>query len=389
MIPTVYKIEFPDGSCYIGSTVNFQERRRTHLRHGARGEAVNKKLAEKFKKYPVCGIYQVATATSREKLHLVEQQVMFDVQPDLNVHISPDPLPAYYDGAAKPLGPHPSVRVAAHVLGVTYHDMKRWARRCNYDYPKILESLAKITTPTKPQGTHPLDPRKQSALVNLGSGWERRSDILAAHSVTPSMYEDRRESGWSVEAAMTTPPKGAFVGPHKPRMYSEYREVAAGVPAYLYKSRIKAGWTEAQALGLEIRKVQPNVKKRHITIDAITKTLDQWCAGMGLTKSQVYGRLSLGWTEREALGFDTPKHIAKRADAKALEKSKRDAKLLTIGRYTGRPAALAREFGMTDYEFKVARAAGFGTPDYEVPRADVNWGLIDITFIRYTLDEFV
>ncbi len=56
MTPTVYKIEFPDGKCYIGSTVNFPERRRTHLRHGARGEAVNPRLAEQFRKYPVCGI---------------------------------------------------------------------------------------------------------------------------------------------------------------------------------------------------------------------------------------------------------------------------------------------------------------------------------------------
>lgn len=139
MIPTVYKIEFPDGKFYIGSSVNFPERRRTHLRHGARGKAVNPLLAEQFRTYPICAIYQIATGFNRETLHELEAQIMLLENPTLNL-IVPTPLPAYYDGSAKPFGPYASIREASQRIPCCYGTLKRLHQK--FTYEQVMDRLA-------------------------------------------------------------------------------------------------------------------------------------------------------------------------------------------------------------------------------------------------------
>ncbi len=391
MTPTVYKIEFPDGSCYIGSTVDFSSRRKTHLRHGARGEAVNPRLAAEFRKYPVCGIYPVAECKTREALHIVEQQVMFDEQPSLNMHISPTPIPAAWDGNAKPLGAFPSVRAASAALGVPYPRMKRLARGSNFDLPKILEKISEKDAAkdrNKTTGTHPLDPRKNQALINLGSGWERRSGLMASAGVSAAMYKARRKRGWSAEDALTTPRRPVLVGPPKPRMLNEYKEMSPGVPVYLYKSRLRSGWTEAQALGLEARNVEPKVRRRNITLAGVTKTLDQWCVDLGIRKSVVSSRLGLGWTEPQALGVEDVPRIAARAARQRAEAERKQRKRVTLGPLSGSLTSVAAALETTPYGLSKLLKRGYGTIDFDPEADEVCWYLMDLSPVRYSIDEF-
>lgn len=365
MIPTVYKIEFPDGKCYIGSTVNFPERRRTHLRHGRRGEAVNPRLAAQFQKYPICGIYQVATSKTREALHKIEQEVMFDEQPSLNMHISPTPLPAYYDGSAKPFGPYPSVRVAAHELGHPYPQLKRLARQ--FSYEAIIYKLA-YTRPTR-QKFGPPDPRKQTALINLGSGWDRRADILAEHGVTHSMYEHRVKRGWTPERALTTPPMPVIFGPPKPRDYYQKQEISPGVSLSMYNARLKLGWSDDEARGFTKRTQEINVKRRMLTADGRTQSMDAWAKELGVKKYLISGRLGLGWTDEQALGFTPSPKQLKTAELRRVADAKKRP-VYEVNGVKGGVTELARFFGVPLHRAQARKKNGWPIEKWFIPGED-------------------
>lgn len=131
MKPIIYKIEFPDGSSYIGATTRFSERRRRHLQSKKRG-AVNARVAAKFREFAVCGIYEVACALSMDSLHELEAQVIAQEQPNLNVNLEPHPISVGNKRRVrkpstppKKFGPYPSIGQAARALGVSHPYLTR------------------------------------------------------------------------------------------------------------------------------------------------------------------------------------------------------------------------------------------------------------------------
>ena len=141
MTPTIYRIDFPTGDFYIGATVNFSSRRRTHLRAFRGQRAASSKLAKAFATHDVCGIYEIASDFGRETLHLLEAEVIAQERPTLNVNPRPTQLPGYVCGKSTPFGPHESLKDAAKALGVGYGAVKSAAKKCGYDYGKFIAGL--------------------------------------------------------------------------------------------------------------------------------------------------------------------------------------------------------------------------------------------------------
>ena len=335
MNPIVYRIDFPDGQFYIGATVNFAERRRTHLRHGRKQRAVNSKLQQAFDAHPICCIYQIASGMARDEIHLLEKVMIEQERPPLNVNQNPSKLPDKYSGSNKSWGPHKCIRDAAEALGVTYLAAKRAAQRMTYE--KYAEKLKEHKT-TKPKKFGPPDPRGNTNLVNLyGERWVSRKDVA---QVGYNTYEHRRRRCWTVEEALLTP-MGQPRKPPKATFASVCRRY--GVTTNKFYARRKLGWTLYEALGLKPRQIQekPKVQKRMLTHNGVTKPLQEWAKQLGVTPSTIHNRLSLGWSVEKTL--TEPKRDKAK---KAAPKPKKGPKLHTISGVTGTIKQLSDHFGV-------------------------------------------
>jgi len=141
MLPQAYKIEFPDGSSYIGATCCFARRRKQHLSKSRK--KVNALLSAKMAEFPICGTYVLASACSLPALQELEALLIAQEQPELNVNLSPHPAPHAAPRKKrgkpvqpKPFGPYPSRRKAAVALGLSQTHIARLG-----SYEKYLNSL--------------------------------------------------------------------------------------------------------------------------------------------------------------------------------------------------------------------------------------------------------
>lgn len=311
MTPLVYKIEFPDGRFYIGATKNFTARRQKHLHAKATKRAVNQKVRAAFEAYPVCCIYPIASPLPGVPLHELEAEVLATQQPDLNVNFSPDPIVSGYATARK-FGGHASLADFARANKLSYSTLKKqtkgvafdeWLRA--YGAPKYTRVAAKIGPP---------DPRKDPALTFL-DGWVRKRDACV---VPWSNYETRRKKGWPEHKALLTP---AWTPPVSASSVAK----RYGVDSNTYYQRRWAGWTLYEALGLTGRPTpqKPKVKKRLITIDGTTRTLDAWSELTGVPKNSIHQRIHAGWTERQAVGLEPSEKAKKVAEKKAAQDARR------------------------------------------------------------------
>lgn len=349
MTPTIYRIEFPDGRFYIGASVNFSARRRTHLHHARNAKSVNSLLQEAFNTNHICGIYQVASGFSRETLHLLEAQIIEQEAPPLNVNTSPTPLAPKYSGANKNWGPHKCLRDAAEALGISYDSAKKAARRYSYEV-----YVDRLTTPKQTRADAkigPPDPRKDPALTFL-DGWMRKRDICV---VPWSNYEGRRKKGWPEHKALLTP---VYVPPVSARKVAK----RYGVDQNTYYQRRCRNWTVYEALGLaprpEPRKAK--VKKRTIEAGGQTLPVTVWAKKLGISPGVIHGRLHLGWTEAEAVGVERRAVDVERDDKKAelSTRKRRSTPIYTHRGFTGTISEICREFGYNDANARARRKAG-------------------------------
>lgn len=253
MNPVVYKIEFPDGSHYIGCTVNFSARRQAHLSDKRKGTAVNPLLRAAFAEHPVCGIYVVACGFDRETLHKLEALVMASDPPTLNVNQAPTRIPDAREAGPRSWGPYETLRDAAKNLGLSYTQIKRISK---FSFESAVYKLA-YRRP-KPQKL----PRE------------------------PSTYFDQFKV--SVDGVLDLPAN------HCRR---------AGISIKLYHSRVRDGHSRASALRSKC--VPP--PERKLTAGGKTMTLKQWSKYCGVRKNTLRSRLdSLGWSPEQAVGIDPP-----------------------------------------------------------------------------------
>lgn len=93
------------------------------------------------------------------------------------------------------------------------------------------------------------------------------------------------------------------------------------------------------------------MKKRTIKAGGNKWTLDQWATHLGVAVSTIHMRLSLGWTEEEAVGVKLRPAAIKAQKAKAERAAKaerRAARQVTYEGFTGTIAELCRHLGIPD-----------------------------------------
>lgn len=253
MKPIIYKIEFPDGSSYIGATTRFSERRRQHLKSKSRG-AINTRVAAKFEQFPVCGIYEVACALSLDDLQELEAQLIAQEKPELNVNQRPTPIVLGVPASnGKPFGPYESISHAAKALGTNRTRLRAFPSYEAY----LAHKQTRMTKPCKKVG--PPDPRRNPALVRLEPGWYERSVVRRVH---PHTVRERVKRGMTLEQALTTPYTPPAKKERSPKMSH----------------------------------------KLHITVGDTSLTIKGWSKKNGVPESTIHARRRYGWTDAEAVG---------------------------------------------------------------------------------------
>ena len=300
MKPVVYRIEFPDGNFYIGSTVNFQSRRVSHLR-AFRGKATSSsKLTGAFHANRVCGIYVIASGFSRESLHLLEADLIAQERPTLNTNTSPTPLAPPGCGGSKPFGPYPSLKDAAVALNMPYGSLKLLAKHNSYD--QLVAYLGVRRTKQEGKFVGPPDPRENCTLVYAFGSWSRRADVYKATGVSSGTAMHRRRKGASFEQSVR--PLQSPMGPAlKTRVCRRYN---VGVP--VFDRRRSNGMNTLQALGLTPRPEncmrRPKVRERILEAGGLKLTVKQWAARMGVSPGVLHARLSAGWSVEQVVGLE-------------------------------------------------------------------------------------
>lgn len=265
---TAYRIEFPDGSAYIGSTVNFAQRRKQHL---DRSRRKSPRLQAKFDEYPVCGIYPIASGLSRDTLHELEAQLIEQHQPSLNMLV-PRPLPASTRRQRK----EPTKPTLTSHAGKTL-SVRAWARELGV-HPATISLRLKMQMPTHRvlhQGR--LEPTLQQRIIRIGDEAYPVNKWAKLRGLKPQDIHRRLNQGWTEREALG---------------FDERPRAAA--------------WREAKE-----RKAQETTVRQEKLLEyqGIRAPLSEHCRRVGAAYSTVYYRLNSGWDVESAFTGKNKKRV--------------------------------------------------------------------------------
>jgi len=361
MRPTIYLITFRDGSSYVGSTTQFAQRRRSHLKsHLNKKHVTNRALTEKLRQHEMCCYYAVASSLRKEDMHLVERDVIATLNPDINEVREPTPV-YFHEGPTKtavPFGPYTSISAAAKALGTN-----RTRLRKSGTYEQFLlerdnwkQTAAQAGARAKDKVVSkigPPDPRRRQGVISNGEGWHLVSEV---RKVGKNTEERRRKKGWGRWEAITTPPQGP----------SDRASVAGvcrrhGVNPATYLNRRTRGYTTLQALGMvppPPTNTEKQVKKRTLTVQGQTRTLDSWAKQLGVTTQVLHQRIHNKWTPEEVVGLVMRPHAQARQLRKQAAKPTKKRATYTYKGVTAGVSELCRVFGVPDSVVRSRLAAG-------------------------------
>jgi hypothetical protein len=307
MTYAVYTLTFRDGSVYVGSSRDPKRRFENHTNRFRR-KAHTATLQSLYDSHGAPTVQVVANTDALDELHILEAEWIAATPAAVNTEL---PLP-HEPSQGDSFGPHASKAEAARALGCSYKTLKVKSRTLGYE-----DFVAWLHAPKGKQAqcTHPPDPRKNSTLINFGSGWQRRADVCV---VPASRAKKRRKLGWSYEASFTTP-----VG-LKPRTPTPERK--------------------------------PKVKARLITVNGVTKPLSAWAKTLGVEVGVIHSRLNTGWSEQDAVT------VPKRVQTETADKQPRKRREYTVQGFTGTISEIARHFNVPDARLRSRLRTGW--PDH-------------------------
>lgn len=285
MNPTIYRIDFPDGQFYVGATVNFSERRRTHVRHARQQKAVNRKLQAAFNENKTFHISKVASGLSRETLHLLEQDVIAQERPTLNINTYPTPLPT---GMVKLNGVWVKRAAVASVGSSAYQ--KRRSRGWS-----VEDAL-----------TIPLGQTRGETPASAAA-------VCSKYGVSPNAYYARRHLGWSVYEALGLKPRPVQEKPKVQKRMLTYNDTTmpldawakkVGIKSSVLHSRLSLGWSVERALTEPKRekaaRSEPKPKRapKVYTLNGVTGSVKQLSDSFNVPYTRLYSRIKAGWPEK-------------------------------------------------------------------------------------------
>ena len=198
-------------------------------------------------------------------------------------------------GIKKPVEDHlgniyPTKKEMCAFYGVPF---QTYAYRLNHGW--TLE--AALTTPSTPQVT------RNEPIDHKGIRYPTIKEMCDAYGVRVATYMYRRNHGWDIKSALTTPLNGKpetdampFTD-HKGNRYPTLQSMcsAYGIRPALYSSRINRGKSIAEAL-------ETPIENRGVEYAGKTyPSLKELAKEYNLTANTIRARLWLGWTLEEAI----------------------------------------------------------------------------------------
>lgn len=139
---------------------------------------------------------------------------------------------------------------------------------------------------------------------HTGKHFNNLNDMLKYYGITESAYKSRIKYGWSLERVLTTPLdkthikcRGKNVTDHKGIRYESIEQMCThyGIKSSVYTYRLKHGWNQKDALETN---TQCKVKDHK---GNFYKTVEDMCTQYGISKDVYKNRIHLGWTQQQAL----------------------------------------------------------------------------------------
>lgn len=161
--------------------------------------------------------------------------------------------------------------------------------------------------------TDPLNPgaTRKEAVDHKGTKYASVAEMCAAYGLRVATYKYRRDRGWNVEQALTTPLNSGPVAPpkekvplhydHKGNGYLSKAEMckAYGISLYLFKKRQAEGMSLQESLELPATKETKFTYKDHMGVEY--ESLKEMCLAWGVSVHTYQKRISKGFTLEKAL----------------------------------------------------------------------------------------
>ena len=162
-------------------------------------------------------------------------------------------------------------------------------------------------------------PSRNLTVCPNGDKYTTQKAMCEAYQISARSYQKRIGLGWTQRQALglDVPPKGSWARvPCCCPNGIEYASMSAMCRAHSmssakYVGRLALGWTERQALGLDVPPQKVNANSGSPIISHCPKgneypSLTAMCEAYGVKRSSYNNRIKIGWTQRQALGLDTP-----------------------------------------------------------------------------------
>lgn len=149
-------------------------------------------------------------------------------------------------------------------------------------------------------------PKSKECKDHLGNDYSSIAEMCREYNVEYTIYRRRRDLGWTLKEALTG--KDNPIKPNSKTCYDHYGNCfnsAAdmcrlyGIPIDKYRSRKKLGWTTEEIL--TNHKNNPRVKEHIDYLGNVYKSETAMCRAHSIKRNVYRTRISLGWTNKEAL----------------------------------------------------------------------------------------
>lgn len=151
---------------------------------------------------------------------------------------------------------------------------------------------------------------------HLGHEFDSKRDMCKAYNINYSAYNSRIGRGWTQEKALTFkvqhkdnngPQKNKIITDHLGNQFKSISEMCRfyHIPYYLYKHRVKSGWTQEKALtgNLHNRNGEPS-NYRMSVVDHLGnpfRSIVEMCKHYNVHPNTYASRIKKGCTKKEAL----------------------------------------------------------------------------------------
>lgn len=161
--------------------------------------------------------------------------------------------------------------------------------------------------------TDPLNPgaARKEVEDHKGTKYASVAEMCKAYGLRIATYKYRRDRGWNVEQALTTPLNSGSIIPskekeplhydHKGNGYSSKAEMckAYGISLYMFKKRQADGMSLQETLELPVTKEVRFTYKDHVGVEY--ESLKEMCLAWGVSVHTYQKRISKGYTLERAL----------------------------------------------------------------------------------------